>query len=126
MESAHTTARTEHVPITFRIAKWYGFIFAIFYLLYGGVSIILGVLDRNYDNMSQPFIFLLAGVVFISFAFAFVEGKKWGWFGLVTLNCLTVLGSLFSLGHVESYVLIALSFGALAALFAPATRKYFP
>ena len=126
METARMTARTEHAPVTFRIAKWYGFIFAIFYLLYGGVSIILGVLDRNYDNMAQPFIFLLAGVVFISFAFAFVEGKKWGWYGLVALNCLAVLGSLFSLGYIESYVLIALSFGALAALFAPATRKCFP
>jgi len=126
MESARTTASTEQLPVTFRIAKWYGFVFAICYLLYGGVSIILGVLDRNYDNMAQPFIFLLAGVVFISFAFAFVEGKKWGWYGLVGLNCLVVLGSLFSLGYVESYVLIALSFGCLAALFAPATRNCFP
>ena len=73
MEKTGTTTGIEHVPMTFSIAKWYGFIFAILYLLYGGVSIILGVLDRNYDNMAQPFIFLLAGVVFISFAFAFAE-----------------------------------------------------
>ena len=58
-------AQAVRPPLTFVVAKWYGYIFAIFYLAYGGVKIVLGVLDRNYDDMAQPFIFLLMGIVLI-------------------------------------------------------------
>jgi hypothetical protein len=112
-------------PLTFTIAKWYGYIFSIFYLAYGGVKIVLGVLDRNYDDMAQPFIFLLMGIVLIAIALAFSDERRWGWYGLVGLNILVVLGSLFSLSHPESYGLIVLSLGALGVLFAPATKQQF-
>ena len=112
-------------PLTFVLAKWYGYVFAIFYLAYGGVKIVLGVLDRNYNDMTQPFIFLLMGIVLIAVALAFSDERRWGWYGLVGLNVLVVLGSLFSLGHPESYGLIVLALGALGVLFAPATKQQF-
>ena len=52
-------------PISFEIAKWLGYIFAAMYILYGGVQIILGVLDRSYSGFAQWSIFLLLGVVLL-------------------------------------------------------------
>ncbi|HUV30437.1 MAG TPA: hypothetical protein VMY05_05010 [Acidobacteriota bacterium] len=119
------SARTEHVPVVFNIVKWYGYVFASSYLLYGAVKIVLAVLDRKYDSMAQPFIFLLFGLILISVTLAFRETKKWGWYGLVALNVIVIIGALFGLSHAENYILIILSLGALGALFAPATKRCF-
>lgn len=118
-------AKPEKTPLTSAIAKWYGYIFAGFFLIYGGAKIILGVLDRNYDETSMSIIFLLIGIVLISVAFAYRDNKPWGWYGLVCINVLVIILSLFGLQHTESYVLIVLSLGGLGALFAPATKQCF-
>jgi hypothetical protein len=112
-------------PLSFQIVKWYAYIFAAFYLLYGGVKIVLGVLDRNYQDFAQPFIFLLFGIVLVSLAVAFADNRRWGWYGLVAMNVLVVLGSLFSLSHPESWALIILALGALVALLSPKTKQQF-
>ena len=114
--------KEETMPIAFRIAKWYGFTFAICYILYGGVSIVLGVLDRAYAGLEVPFLFLMLGVLLIVVAYGFAECRKWGWTGLVALSGLVILGSLFKLGHIESYALILLSGGAMYALMTPKTK----
>lgn len=110
------------MPLTFRIAKWYGFGLAICYILYGGVSIVLGMLDRNYHGMEVPFLFLMLGILLIIVAYGFAECRKWGWMGLVGLASLVIIWSLFKLGYVESYVLIVLSGAALYSLLSPQTK----
>ena len=125
MGKQKVTTEIQENPLTFNIAKWYGYVFAVVYVLYGGVKIVLGALDHNYDDMAQPLLFLLLGVILITPAFAFRDLRRWGWYGLVGINGLVVLLSLFMITHFESWVLIVFSGIALAALFAPATKERF-
>jgi len=109
-------------PITFLLAKWYGYVFAAMFVLYGGVKIILGVLDRDYTDFSQSLMFLIAGAIMAAICMAFRDLKRWGWYGLVVLNGLVVLSVLFALGNTLNLVFMFLSLGILAALFAPPTK----
>lgn len=109
-------------PVTFLVAKWYGYAFAAMFVLYGGVKIILGVLDRDYTDFSQSFMFLVVGGILVAICMAFRELKSWGWYGLVVLNSLVVLAVLFNLGNALNIVFLLLSVGTLAALFAPTTK----
>lgn len=111
-------------PLTYKLASWYAFIFAAVYLVYGGVKIILGVLDRNYAELGQPIVFGLVGVALICVAFAYRELKTWGWYGLVAINSLIILLSIFALSRYESIILIILSAIVLYALFSPQTKQY--
>lgn len=118
------TENKSNRPLTYRIAQWHGFIFAGVFLLYGGVTVILDTLDRNYDNLSQPILFGLLGAILISFAFAYKEMKRWGWYALVFVNSLVVIIGLLDLQQYENIVLVLFSAVALYALFAPSTREY--
>lgn len=109
-------------PLTFIVAKWYGYILSATFLLYGGVKIVLSFLDRTYADMGASFLFLIVGVVLISTSFAFRDCKAWGWYGLLALNGLVAVGSIFQLKYSESIVLLVLSVGAMALLFAPSTK----
>lgn len=113
-------------PMSFEIAKWLGYIFSAMYLLYGGVQIILGVLDRNYEGFAQWLIYLLLGIVLLIIAFAFRDQKKWGWTGMVVLACLTVLGSAVQLRNfsIEGLLLLVVGLLTLGTLMAPTTRAY--
>jgi len=111
-------------PITFKLAGWWGFIFSSIFLIYGGVQIVLGILDNNYKDISQSVIFALLGVILIAFCFAYVELKRWGWYGLIVINGLIVLLAAWNYDIVESIPLLVLAAGALVALLAPATRTY--
>ncbi|MFQ5453619.1 MAG: hypothetical protein ACE5D6_05480, partial [Candidatus Zixiibacteriota bacterium] len=75
--------REDNLPITFKIAKWHGFIFSLIFLVYGGVKLILSFLDRNYNELGEPIIFCIIGLILISFAFAYNELKSWGWYGMI-------------------------------------------
>lgn len=110
-------------PLTFNVAKWYSFIFSTIFLLYGGVSVVLAILDRNYANLGQPIIFALLGVVLISFAFAYRELKAWGWYGLVAINGLVILFALYEYSNYENIVLIIFSGIVLYSLFSPQTKE---
>jgi hypothetical protein len=114
----------QNVPLTHKIAVWYGFIFAAIFLLYGGVKIILGILDRNYDEMATPILFVILGLVLIAFAFAYKEYKTWGWYGLVAINGLVVISAVLGIRHYENIILLIISGVVLYALFAPATKQY--
>ena len=115
-------ARATTKPWTFLLAKWYGYVFSLMFILYGGVNVVLGVLDRNYDSIFQSFLFLLVGVLLINICFAYRDRKSWGWYGLVATNVLVVLLALFGLGQVLNIVLMLISLLTLAALFAPQTK----
>ncbi|UCG62758.1 MAG: hypothetical protein JSV52_05600 [Candidatus Zixiibacteriota bacterium] len=118
------TDKKDNRPLTYRIAGWHGFCFAGVFLLYGGVTIILDILDRNYDNLTQPIMFAILGLILISVVFAYKEGKRWGWYGLVIINCLIVVGCLFGMRHYENIILFVLSVVALYTLFASPTKDY--
>ena len=60
------TTQDDKTPLTFKLAGWYGVVFAALFLLYGGVKLVLSFLDHNYDDMSQPVIFLFIGLGLLS------------------------------------------------------------
>ncbi len=111
-------------PLTYRIALWYGFIFAAIFLLYGGVKIILGILDRNYEEMATPILLAVLGLILIAFAFAYKEQKAWGWYGLIIINGLVVISAVLGITRYENIILLIVSAVVLYALFAPATKQY--
>ncbi|UCC44099.1 MAG: hypothetical protein JSU65_13460 [Candidatus Zixiibacteriota bacterium] len=113
--------RKEMLPYLY--AKWYGYIFSLFYILYGGVSIVLGMLDRNYEGLELPFFSLLFGIILAIITHGFAEKKRWGWKGLIAINCGVLIFAAFGLKHPETYVLILFSALALIALFARQTKK---
>ena len=115
------TNNKEMLP--FLYIKWYGYIFSLFYILYGGVSIVLGMLDRNYEEFEWKFFWLLLGIVLALITHAFAEKKRWGWIGLIAINCGVLVFAAFTLQHQETYVLIIFSGLSLAALFARQTKK---
>jgi hypothetical protein len=111
-------------PLTFKVAHWYGIILSVMFLLYGGVKVVLGILDHTYNDLAQPIIFALVGLVLISIVFAYRELKAWGWYGLVGINSLVILIALFGFSHYENIVLLILSGIALYALLSPQTKQY--
>ena len=111
-------------PLTYRIAGWYGFIISGIFILYGGVKIILNILDRNYDNLSQPILFLVLGLVLVFFAFAFNELKKWGWYGLIAINSLIIISAAVGFKQYENIVILVITAAALYALFSSSTKEY--
>ena len=118
------TEKKDDRPLTYKIAAWYGYIFSGIFLLYGGVKIILSILDRNYQEIMQPIMFVILGVILISFVFAYREMKTWGWYGLIIINGLVVIQAAIGYHHYENLVLLVLSAVALYALFAPETKAY--
>ena len=111
-------------PLTFKLANWWGFIFAAIFLIYGVVKVILSVLDRNYDAMATPIVFALIGALLLTVAYGFRDLKKWGWFGLIGVNSLVVILAVLDFSHVENLILLVISAGALYTLFAPQTKDY--
>ena len=114
----------KQAPLSFKLAGWYGMIFASCFLLYGGVKIILSILDRNYSDMGNPIVFSILGLILISFAVAFRDLRKWGWYGMIVINGLVVVGALAMYQHFADIILVILSGAALYFLFAPSTRTY--
>ena len=126
-ERMNMTKQKNQAPVTFILAKWWGYIFATFYLLYGGVSIILSIMDSNvktnYDTMMQSILFLLIGVILITVATAFRDGKQWGWYGLIAINVLTMGAIVTRLSDPASLILGLICLAATILLFLPATRE---
>ncbi|MEW6050909.1 MAG: hypothetical protein AB1644_07600 [Candidatus Zixiibacteriota bacterium] len=115
---------TPSLPLTFNLTKWHGYGLAGIYLLYAGVKIILSFLDRTYADMGQSFLFLIVGIILISVVFAYRDLKAWGWYGLVVMNAVVILLSLFGLSHYEYIVMMVLSLASLALLFAAPTKRF--
>ena len=109
-------------PITYAFSSFYGIIFAMFFLLYGGVKVILSFMDHNYETLRDPIIFTLIGVIFIVIALAYRDLKNWGWYGMIVVHGLAIIGSLFSITQPENIAVLALSGLTLFGLLAPATK----
>ncbi|MDX9856839.1 MAG: hypothetical protein RBT76_03525 [candidate division Zixibacteria bacterium] len=111
-------------PIAFEITKWYGYVIAAMFILYGGVKIILGFLDHTYDGLLSWIVFLLVGVVIVAIATAFRDQKRWGWTGMVVITGLMILGSAVNLAQVLNWVLLATAMAVMVLLMSPATRQH--
>jgi uncharacterized membrane protein len=92
------------------------------FILYGGVMLVLGFLDRKYERTFEYVIFLVLGIALITLCLGYRDGKPWGWYGLVGVFGLTVLGTLFGLGDYLNVVLLLLTAVALGALFHPEAK----
>ena len=115
-------AHEKKEPILFAVVKWYGYVFSLTFVLYGGVKLVLGFLDRKYDDAEQLILFLLLGVILLVICFAFKDRKSWGWYGMIGINGLVVLLALFGLSNIFNVVLLVLSLAALGALLHPAIK----
>ncbi len=122
--SNRSKALNDETPITYKLAGWYGFILAGLFLLYGGVKLVLSFLDHNYDDMSQPVIFLFIGIGLLIPVLAYRELKKWGYWAMISINVLVVVLAVVDTSHYENVVLIVFSLAALSTLLAPATRQH--
>ena len=110
-------------PVTYAISSIYGFLFALFYVLYGGIKVILSFLDHTYDAMTDPIIFTFLGLLLMSFAIAYRDLKNWGWYGLIGVNSIVILLGLISISKAGNIAVVLLSAGALYGLLAPSTRE---
>ena len=126
-EWINMTKRDSNLPVTFIISKWWGYIFSGFYLLYGGVSIILSMMDTNiksdYDSIMQSVLSLLIGIILITIVTAFRDGKRWGWYGLIAINVLTIGMLVTRLSDPSSLILGLICLVATILLFLPATKE---
>lgn len=96
------------------------------YILYGGVSIVLAFLDRNYKDMKAPVLFVAIGILVLVFSYAFRDRKMYGWYGLLVVNCAVILLSIFTLKLYGAVAILVLAVGAVVTLFAGSTRDCFP
>ncbi len=119
-----TEQRSDNRPIEFKFAAWWGFIFAGIFILYGGVQIILGVLDNQYQEFAQSMLFALIGIVLMVIVYAYRAQQTWGWYGLIAINALIVILALTDIKRYESVVLLVIAGGALYALLARNTKQY--
>ena len=111
-------------PLSYRIAGWYGMLFSVCFLIYGGVKIVLSILDRNYSDLGTPIIFTVVGLVLISIAIAYRSSRKWGWYGLIAVNALVIVAVIVAYTHYIDGILLVLSSAALVFLLVRPTREY--
>ncbi len=114
----------EQRPLTFRLAFWWGAGFSAVFILYGAVTLVLGFLDRQYNNLAEPFVFLLIGIALISVAYAYVHRKRWGWYGEIAVNGLIILFALIGFKNYANIILLVLAAGALVLLLSNRTKVY--
>jgi len=122
MEEQSSGSVSERPPFSFLAAKWYNYIFALVFLLYGGVSLILGVLDRDYSQTGKLLVFLAVGIVLAMIALAFRDRRVWGWYGLVSIQGLVILLGLLHPTNPYNWILIVLSAISLFLLWSPRTK----
>ena len=111
-------------PMTYLISKWYNFIFAAIFIVYGSVKIILSILDRNYETVTTSVFFLLLGIILISIWLAYREHKMWGWWGLIGMNGAVILLALWNITMIGNMILLFLSLATILLMLAPTTKTY--
>ncbi len=103
-----------------------GMIIGIMYLLYSIISIVLSFLDRTYADIGMNMLFMIIGIIFVTFSTAFKNRQKWGWFGYTILLFLVVI---LSIPNIDIYktILAIFALGTMVFTFLPSIRKlYFP
>jgi hypothetical protein len=119
-----TASQTESRPITYLFTMWWSYTFCAMFVLYGGVKLILGFLDKNYADVATPLTYLAVGLILAILATAYRDQRSWSWYGLVGVNILVAILAVMKLAYIGNIVLLIIAGIALAALFAPATKGY--
>ena len=119
-----TEEKEEQRPLSFLISLWHGYVIAGIFLLYGGVKIVLSFLDHDFSDMASLIMFVALGLILLMIALSYNEGKKIGWYGLITLNGLIVISTLINYAILESIIILIFSVVVLLLLFKSDTKKY--
>jgi len=122
MEEQYGNEAIDRRPVGFLAVKWYGYLFSTSFLLYGGVNIILGVLDRDHSQTPASLVFLILGVILMAISIAFRDSKPWGWYGMVAVNVLITILCLVGYGELLNLIFLVASLGCLSLLFTPRIR----
>lgn len=121
-----TTAQPDELkplrPLSFIVAKWQGYILAAMYLLYGGVKMIFGWMDNDFNNFWFFAIWLGYGGLMIQLVLAYRNLKIWGWYGLILFNSIAAIWCFATLSRDGSLALLVLFAVGLVALLWPSTR----
>ncbi len=115
--------KTADEPLSFKIALWHGYLIAGIFLLYGGVQIVLSILDRNYVTMGQMILFAALGLVLLMAVLSYGEKKKIGWYGLIGMNVLIIILAIIGYDRYENIILLVLSIISLLMLYSDKTKK---
>jgi len=118
-----STEETRNWP--FWAIKWYGYIFALMFIFYGGLKLVLGALDRVYTDTPEHVVYLVEGLILLGLTMGFKERKNWGWYGMVVLNGLVVLNAVFTMNQVYNIPFLILSLAAVGTLFSRPVRGEF-
>ena len=119
-----TQEQEQNRPLSFLLSLWHGYLIAGIFLLYGGVKIVLSFLDKDFSGMVSLIMFSALGLILLLIAIAYSEGKKFGWYGLISMNGLIVISTLMNYDILESIIILILSLIALFMLFKPETKNY--
>ena len=122
MEYQSTDEVVHRDPVGFLLVKWYGYIFSLSFLLYGGGNIILGVLDRDHSQTPISLVFLIVGVILMAICVAYRDHRPWGWYGMVLVNGLVAILCLFGYSETLNLIFLLSSLGCLSLLFTPRIR----
>ena len=116
--------KTVDGPLSFKVALWHGYIFAGIFLLYGGVQIVLSILDRNYGAMGQMILFAALGLILLMAVLMYGERKKIGWYGLIAMNVIIIIFSAIGYNQYENIIILIFSAVSLYMLNTKETKKY--
>jgi len=119
------TEEIEKSPIPVRIIGWFGIGFALTYLLWGSVHIILSILDRTYTDMGQNIIFILIGIPILLAAIAYKNMQRWGWFALTGIFLFSIIWLIFKYTDIYGIILIAAMVIAFIGSLLPSVRKHY-
>lgn len=113
-------------PITFSIVLWHAYLLSTMFLLYGGVKLLLGILDRQYDDMLPSGLFFGIGLLIVNIAWRFRERDWFGWYGLLAVNgAIVVMGLWGAQQEPLNLVLMVSSLIMLTLALLPATKSRF-
>lgn len=118
------TEQKSDKPITYSLSFWWAFGFALVFILYGGVKMVLGFLDNNYGEIAQPIIFLLIGLILITLAYAYKERKLWSWYAQIGINGLIIILAIIGFQRMENIIILILAAIAMVSLFSSSTKRY--
>lgn len=117
----------EPIPLIIKILAWYGILFGCTYIIYGIVSIVLGILDRNYSTIGTDLLMSFYGIPILVAALGFKNNQRWGWIAYASLLLLVVLIAFVSRTDSNGIILGIVTLAALVGLMSPGVRKhYFP
>lgn len=131
-------------PLSFSLSKWWGYILSAMFILYGGFSVLMGVLDRDaqthtgqQSSFLEPMLFLGFGILLAVISYEFGNGARWSWSALLLVNGGMVIlataqllglgGPLAAASTAQTYniVLLVLGLAAVTALLLPTTKRLF-